>query len=200
MQNDPTPPQQPTQPYSSSAGRVFWAPLLFAAALTVAYLCLLGVLLCFLYTNSDSIADTDWNRMVYVAAALGALVSTAIGWVFGREVHRGAAEVASAAAQSERGAAEAARDEAERAHGEASQSHVKASENAQDAANGRALAAAIKGGPAARELTDDTGGLPSVLQSHLSTLQAMANMLFPDGIDETARLGLTTEATPQPGD
>ncbi len=119
--------------------------------------------------------------MVYVAGALGALVSTAIGWVFGREVHRGAAEVASAAAHSARGAAEAARDEAARAHGEASQAHLKASENERDAASGRALAAVIKAGPAARELTDDTGELPSVMQAHLSTLRSMANMLFPDG-------------------
>jgi len=182
MENDPKPPPQPpNQPYSGSTGWVFWVPVLFALGLTVTYLCLLGVLLCFLHNNPNSSADTNWNRLVYVAGALGALVSTAIGWVFGREVHRGAAEVASAAAQSERGAAEAARDEAVRAHGEASQARLKASENEQDAERGRALAEAIKAGPAARELTDDTGELPSVIQAHLSTLQSLANRLFPDG-------------------
>ena len=68
-------------------------------------------------------------------------------------MHRGAAEVASAAAHSARGVAEAA----------------------QDATSGRALAAVIKAGPAAREFTDRE--LPSVMQSHLSTLQSMAHQL-----------------------
>jgi hypothetical protein len=51
--------------------------------------------------------------------------------------------------------------------------------NERDAASGRALAAAIKAGPAARELTDYTRELPLVMQSHLSTLQSMATELFP---------------------
>jgi hypothetical protein len=179
MENDPKPPpQQPTQPYSGSAGSVFWAPLGFAAVLTIAYVVLLVLLFAFLYSHAEGIEDAHWSRMVYVAGGLGALVSTAIGWVFGREVHRGAAEVASAAADSARGAAQSARDETSRARGEASLAHLKASQNEQDAASGRALAAAIKAGPAARELTDDTGD-PSVMQSHLSTLQSMANELFP---------------------
>jgi hypothetical protein len=178
MENDPKPPpQRPTQVYPDSSGPVFWAPLGFAAVLSLAYL----VLLACLYANVDRIEDPHWSRVVYVAGGLGGLVTTAIGWVFGREVHRGAAEVASAAAHSARGAAEAARDDAARAHGEAWQAHLKASQSERDAASGRALAAAIKAGPPARERTDDTEKLPSVIQSHLSTLQSMANTLFPDG-------------------
>ena len=172
MDDDPKPPtQQATQPYSGSTGSIFWAPLGFAAVLALAYL----ILLAFIYASADRIADAHWSRVVYVAGGLSALVSTAIGWVFGREVHRGAAEVASAAAHSARGVAEAARDEAARAHSEAWQAHMKASQNEQDATSGRALAAVIKAGPAAREFTDRE--LPSVMQSHLSTLQSMAHQL-----------------------
>jgi hypothetical protein len=126
------------------------------------------------------IQDPHWSRVVYVAGGLGGLVTTAIGWVFEREVHRGTAEVASAAAHSARGAADAARDEATRARSEASQAHLSASQNERDAARGRALAVAIQAGPAARELTNDTEQLASVIQSHLSTLESMANALFAD--------------------
>jgi hypothetical protein len=177
MDDDPKPPpQQPTQPYSASTGAIFWAPLVFAAVLSLAYL----ILLACLYANADRIQDPHWSRVVYVAGGLGGLVTTAIGWVFGREVHRGTAEVASAAAHSARGAAEAAQDEVARAHSEASQAHLKASQNERDAASGRALAVAIKARPPARELAGDMDTLPPVIQSHLSTLQSMANELFPD--------------------
>jgi hypothetical protein len=177
MDDDPKPPpQQATQPYSGSTGSIFWAPLGFAAVLALAYL----ILLAFIYASADRIADAHWSRVVYVAGGLSALVSTAIGWVVGREVHRGAAEVASAAAHSARGAAEAAQDEVARAHSEASQAHLKASQNERDAASGRALAVAIKARPPARELAGDMDTLPPVIQSHLSTLQSMANELFPD--------------------
>lgn len=73
--------------------------------LSLAHLILLGCL----YANPDRIQDPHWSRVVYVAGGLGGLVTTAIGWVFEREVHRGTAEVASAAAHSARGAADAAR-------------------------------------------------------------------------------------------
>jgi hypothetical protein len=47
----------------------------------------------FLIFHADDIADDRlWARLVYVAGGLGALVSTAVGWLFGREVHRAAAE------------------------------------------------------------------------------------------------------------
>jgi hypothetical protein len=177
MDDDPKPAlQQPPQPYSASTGPIFWAPLLFAAVLSLAYLVLLGCL----YYNVDRIQEPHWSRVVYVAGGLGGLVTTAIGWVFGREVHRGTAEVASAAAHSARGAADAAQDEATRAHSEASQAHLKASQNERDAARGRALAVAIQAGPAARELTNDTEQLAAVIQSHLSTLESMANVFFAD--------------------
>jgi hypothetical protein len=43
MDADPKPPAtQPTQPYSGSTGPIFWAPLVFAAVLSIAYLVLLA--------------------------------------------------------------------------------------------------------------------------------------------------------------
>ncbi|AGB26709.1 hypothetical protein Mycsm_06572 (plasmid) [Mycobacterium sp. JS623] len=177
MDHDPKSlPQQLIQPNSGSTGPIFWAPVLFAAVLSGAYLVLLG----FLYTNADQIAEPHWSRVVYVAGGLGGLVTTAIGWVFGREVHRGTAEVATAAAHSARGAAAASQDEAAGAHSEALRAHTKASQNDQEAASGRALAAAIKAGPAARGLANDAEQLASVTQAHLATLESMANELFPD--------------------
>ena len=158
---------------SGSTGPIFWAPLVFAAVLSLAYL----VLLACLYINADRIADPHWSRVVYVAGGLGGLVTTAIGWIFGREVHRGTADVANDAAGSARRTAQAARDDAARAHDEAWKAHLKAAQNERDAGIGRALAAGIMTLPTGRDLPDGT----EKSASGLSTLQAIAKELLSDG-------------------
>jgi hypothetical protein len=53
--------------------------------------------------------DTVWQRRVYVFGAVQAIVFTAIGWLFGREVGRSAAESAHSDAESARDEAKTAR-------------------------------------------------------------------------------------------
>ena len=73
----------------SASGPAFWAPLMIAVGLIVAYLGY-GLLL---YLSADQIKDdTHWNRLIYVGGTLSSLVSAALGWVFGREVHRSAVD------------------------------------------------------------------------------------------------------------
>src|SRR5438552_4915791 len=62
-----------------------------------------------------AMADGDekiWQRRVYVFGAVEAIVFTAIGWLFGREVHRATAESAREDADTAKKDADAARSEA----------------------------------------------------------------------------------------
>lgn len=70
--------------------------------------------------NADG-DETHWQRQVYVFGAVEAMVFTAVGWIFGREVHRSTAETAS------KNAADAAKD-AERAREEKAAADVRAAE------------------------------------------------------------------------
>ena len=93
--------------------------------------------------DDDGVTETLWGRYVYVFSALQAIVFTAVGWIFGREVHRSAAEAATkhanAARQDAKDAAEAAKQEAIRGHALAEA--VKASVGAEGGVE------AIGGGP-----------------------------------------------------
>jgi hypothetical protein len=46
----------------------------------------------------DNVADREWGRYVYLAGGLESVVAVAIGWLFGREVHRKAFDAASKSA------------------------------------------------------------------------------------------------------
>jgi len=56
--------------------------------------------------------DIVWQRRVYLFGAVEAIVFTAVGWLFGREVHRGEARVARAEAEASRQDAAEAREDA----------------------------------------------------------------------------------------
>jgi flagellar basal body-associated protein FliL len=172
------PQNQPsgTPRYGSGAGPSFWIPLGLAIVLLLAYL----ILLYWLFSSAEDIKDENlWGRLIYVAGGLGALVSAATGWLFGREVHRGAAEVATAAAQS-------AREEAGRAHDQLGKSHDIALRAQKDAARGHTLAAAIRAAAKSSGVARDAGAdVVGFAQSHLSSLQTLADELFPADQDST---------------
>jgi hypothetical protein len=100
----------------------------------------------------------DWDRHMKTYGALTPLVGAAVGWVFGREVHRQAAKTASEEADKYR----------------------------QEALNGRELAATIKSA-AAMSVALDSGGAPgagppatdSSRSGHLNFLKEEALRLFP---------------------
>ncbi|RSM43826.1 hypothetical protein DMA12_18335 [Amycolatopsis balhimycina DSM 5908] len=63
-------------------------------AVVAAVLLLLGfaALVFFLVGKAESAGEGTWSRFVYLFGAAEALVFTAVGWLFGREVHRQAAQ------------------------------------------------------------------------------------------------------------
>jgi hypothetical protein len=146
-------------PYRASSGAGFWVALIVAIVLVVAYVVLCGLL----YFKADHLSDANlWTRLTYIAGGLSSFVSTAVGWLFGREVHRAAAEHATEEAGRMRQVAVAARKDADR--GSALAEAVKAAAGASVPAQGI--------GQAAGELT-------SLAASHLNSLKALAENLFP---------------------
>jgi hypothetical protein len=63
----------------------FWTTI----GLVIAFAVLIAVM--FAYADGS---ETLWQRRIYLFSALEAIVFTAVGWLFGREVHRSAAETA----------------------------------------------------------------------------------------------------------
>jgi cytochrome bd-type quinol oxidase subunit 1 len=66
------------------------AQLAFAMVLTVVFIILVLVML-----KSAKASSAEWQNLVYVFGSVEALVFTAIGWVFGREVQRAPWPIAS---------------------------------------------------------------------------------------------------------
>lgn len=89
------------------------------AAVVVAVVLLLGfaALMIYLVGKAGTAADGTWSRYVYLFGATEALVFTAVGWLFGREVNRQAVQSAEARAdqaimKTEEATAKAAEQEA----------------------------------------------------------------------------------------
>ena len=123
-----------------------------------------------LYQAADNadVTETLWGRYVYIFGALEAIVFTAVGWIFGREVHRTAAEAASQDAARSRQEAERTREQAAAAEDQAEK--------------GRALAEAVKASVGALGGIEGIGGAhPQVdsTPSQLISLKQMADKLFP---------------------
>lgn len=144
----------------------YWLTWVLAACLIALFAASCWVL----YQTADKadMTETLWGRYVYIFGALEAIVFTAVGWVFGREVHRSAAEFASQDAAR-------AREEAER-----TREHAAAAED--QAEKGRALSEAVKASVGALGGVEGIGGPhPQVdsTPSQLISLKQMADTLFP---------------------
>jgi hypothetical protein len=79
-----------------------------------------AVLVAYMLDNSGAkVVEKVWSRRLYIFGAVEAIAFTAVGWVFGREVHRSEAktakEQAAAAQKSVAAAQEAASAKAEEA-------------------------------------------------------------------------------------
>ena len=145
----------------------------------VAVLLLYGILAAFMVAHAD--ADSDvWDHRVVIFSSVEAIVFTAVGWVFGREVHRQTADAARADAQ------EAKADAKENATTAAKKSKEAASEREK----GRAMAAAVQAisaastGPRAGQSFDvgleEEAGDASPSGPQLAALHALATKLYGD--------------------
>ena len=136
------------------------AQLIIASALLIGFAVLVVAMLAWAQT---------WEQRIYVFGAVEAIVFTAVGWVFGREVHRQTAETA------KQDAAEAKQDA--KAKGE------EAKDMAVEAQKGRMLAAAVDaalGEPAAGGggPRDVSAVPPSAPSTSLASLKALAEKLY----------------------
>ncbi|WP_128645613.1 hypothetical protein [Rhodococcus sp. BS-15] len=92
-------------------GNGYWPLFVVAIALVVVFL----VLSVWLFTEADDEGTTEmvWSRYAYIVGGLEAIVFAAVGWLFGREVNRGTAEVAKKQADEAKQDADAAKDAAD---------------------------------------------------------------------------------------
>lgn len=150
--------------------------LAFACALFVMFI-VLAVLMLVIADDGEAAA---WERRVYVFGAVEALVFTAIGWVFGREVHRTDAQNA--------------REDAKEANSEARDAREEAKSGSETAAaereKGKAMVAAIDSVVATTASTAAArggGGIQSTGReseaastSGLTAIQSLAHKLYGD--------------------
>jgi len=142
------PPTEPTEPPPSSAttAGASWRWLFWAAiAIVVVYV----VFAVFAFARADEqLAENDWSRSVYVLLGVEAIAFTAVGWLFGREVHRGEAQSA------KQNAAQAKAEEKEQ------RSKTEDAKDREADARERAVEAEVKGRTLADAVRASSGGLP----------------------------------------
>jgi type VI protein secretion system component VasK len=144
-------------------GARYWVTWILAVALLVLFA--LSCWLLFRLADDTGVDEKVWARYLYVFGALQAIVFTAVGWIFDREVHRSAAE--------------AATKDAKRAKQEAKDA---ANEAKQEAVRGHALAEAVKASVGALGGLDRIGAASSEttsMPSQLISLKQMADKLYP---------------------
>lgn len=107
-----------------------------AVGLIVAFVVLVVVML--FWIKGD---EVEWQRRIYLFSVAQALVFTAVGWLFGREVSRSALVSAREETQLARDDAAVARTAAEQATAESTKSKVTAAE---ERAKGAAVVAAAE--------------------------------------------------------
>ncbi len=116
---------EPSQPQQSQQDGAKWTwQFTVAVVLLLAFAALVVVML--LMTNTGD--ETVWQRRVYLFGAVEAVVFTAVGWLFGREVHRSAAESAQQEASEAKQDVAAARDEAKQKTDQAADAERRAAE------------------------------------------------------------------------
>lgn len=150
-----TPSGEPTDtttddstPTSAASTGASWHWLFWAAvAIVVVYV----VFAVFAFARADNqLAEIEWSRSVYVLLGVEAIAFTAVGWLFGREVHRGEAQTA------KQNAAQAKADVKEQ------RSKVEDAKEREADARERATAAETKGRALADAVRASTGGLPPI--------------------------------------
>jgi hypothetical protein len=124
------------------------SPRLWFATLVAAVFCAV------LFVHADDSPEHQWNHWIKIFEALGPLVRLAVGWVFGKEVHRKAADDARRDADKGRELFGAVR--------QALRTHDKVGDMTGDETAARS-----------------PGGAASSRPPHLDSLDEVANELFP---------------------
>jgi hypothetical protein len=135
-------------PAAAEGGQARWT---WQFGVAVGLLVGFGVLVVVMMTMADG-NDTAWQRRVYLFGAVQALVFTAIGWLFGREVHRSEAQTARRDAEAAQREAQGAREDA---RGNAAAAAAAQQEAVEERTKGRAVQAAVH---SATDAPRETGG------------------------------------------
>jgi hypothetical protein len=172
QQSPPVEPAVKTPP----TGADRWLPLFVVTlALLVVFLGLVAILM----IQADDVSDVTWTRLTYLLGGVEAIVFTAVGWLFGREVHRGEAQAAKEDAATSKEVAAKATDDAK----------VKSEEAAIERTKGLAIKAAARRTVKARgrSVPAEGGARPTSLGSatapeddSLDALAGMVEDLWPD--------------------
>lgn len=140
-------------------------------AIVVTALAFLGFIaaVVFLLSVARSSSDQEWQRLVYVFGGIEAVVFTAVGWLFGREVNRRQAEGAEQRADESDKVAKAAITRAADldARGQAAKAAVQS----------RLVTYSDPGKARSRGIGADSAGAAS---SEIGELADFMNALFPD--------------------
>jgi hypothetical protein len=157
------------------SGPRYWLTWGFAVALAIVFV--LACLVLYFVADEKNVDEKLWSRYVYLYGGLQAIVFTAVGWIFGREVYRTAAENATkqiAATRQQLDHAHAVADSATREVTEARNANLSLTEKA---AHGRALAEAVRtySGPA----RESTGEGAREFAPPVTPLKDLADRLFP---------------------
>jgi hypothetical protein len=159
-------------------GPRYWMTYVFAVAISVFFV--LGCLLLFLAADNGGVNETIWGRYVYVFGGLEAIVFTAVGWIFGREVNRAAADTVTKHAEVTTRQLQQANASIESTTREARDARAANVTLTEQAANGRALAHAVRSF-AAESAAPAGAATRSVGADPLAGLLEMANTLMPPG-------------------
>jgi hypothetical protein len=151
---------QQQEPATAGGPPVQWQ-FVVAVALLVSFV----VLTAFMLSWADS-EDGVWKNRVFVFSSVEAIVFTAVGWIFGREVHRSQVE--------------SARDDAEQAKADAKE---KAAQAADEQAKGKQLAGAVEVMAAAPDVAGrgrdvGLGETPDLQSSQLAAVRDLARRLY----------------------
>ena len=165
--------------------------LAFAIALVLVFLVLVWVLVA-----AAGDPPAKWQNLVYVFGSVEALVFTAVGWVFGREVQRAQVQHLKASEKQAKDQAQASAGKAEKATAEAAQQRGRVSELAagirladaveavSSGASGGARDVGLGGG---RGYADSGGGAApgaaaaAPRSAALAELRRLADRLSPEG-------------------
>lgn len=140
-----------------SGTKFYFAAVVLGLAL-VAY----AIMVIYLFRHTDATEPT-WSRELLLLTGVEAITFAGVGWLFGKEVNRGAAE--------------AAKDANEKASAKAEQAGV-------EEGKGKTLAAAVRTANAdqtVRSELDGVAGASNATRSQLDSLIALADELYPPG-------------------
>jgi hypothetical protein len=150
----------------------------YLITITIAVVLLLafGLFVYYLTATSSSLNELAWERRVYLFGGVEAIVFTAVGWIFGREVNRGQVDAAENRAKTSEQKADTATSEAAEANAAA----------ADLAARGEAAKAAVLARNASLSNPQNVrtrsiyGDKAAEASTELEDLASFMPMLYPD--------------------